>query len=93
MSDEAASILGSSVAMNVIQFRTAMIDVLSSLEGLFKVIQLDLRDSKDTIAELVDQIIVSGDDAFDSFVRLDRAVDAISKQSVIEHVLGIFRSK
>ena len=93
MSDESSSILGSSVAMNVIQFRAAMIDVLSAIEGLLKVIQLDPKDSKSTIAELVDQIIVSGDDALESFIKLDRTVDAISKQTITQHVLAILRSR
>lgn len=93
MSDENAAILGSAVAVEVIQFRTAMIEVFSAFEDVINLLSVKHDLSTELITRQASQIVRSGDDALVAFIRLEHSLHAISRQSLLKHTLSVMRSQ
>lgn len=93
ISDKDASLLGRAVAMNVIQFKTSVIDLFAAMEGVVKLagIQGELR--APVMAHLVDQVVTHGEEALVALIRLERQVDALSKQSIPQLVINVLRGR
>jgi hypothetical protein len=91
ISDRDAAILGKGPAMNVVQFRTSLLVMMSALDGVLKVFSVDSEHRPKLIAGLADHLIVYGEDALVALIRLERNVDQLSKKSVIELTWDILR--
>lgn len=93
ISDKDASMLGRAVAMNVIQFRTSVLDLSAVIEGALKLAHIQGEHRVVAMTSLVDQVVTLGETALVAFVRLERHVDRISRQSIPELVWSIFHGK
>ena len=83
--------LGRAVAMNVIQFRTSSLDISNVIEGAIKLMGLQGEQRATSLAQLVDQVVILGESALIAFIRLERHVDRVSKQSVPNLVWSVLR--
>jgi hypothetical protein len=93
ISDKDVSLLGRAVAMNVIQFKTSVIDLLSAIEGVVKLAGVEGEQRAPVMAHLVDQVVIHGEEALVALIRLDRQVDALSKQSIPQLVINVLRGR
>ena len=91
ISDKDAAMLGRAVAMNVIQFRTSILDISNVIEGAIKLMGLQGEQRATSLAQLVDQVVILGESALIAFIRLERHVDRVSKQSVPNLVWSVLR--
>ena len=93
VSDKDAAMLGRAIALNVIQFRTSMLDAVAALQaiGLFSKSTAEHRTS--AIANMIDEVVIHGESALVAFIRLERQVAQISKQSVAQLVWDILVAK
>ncbi|MBH9648125.1 hypothetical protein [Burkholderia vietnamiensis] len=83
ISDKDASQLGKAVAMNVVQFRTSLFFMMSSLECILKEISNGSNLSSTFVTSQVDSIITYGEEFLIAFIRLENNVDWLSKKSII----------
>jgi len=93
VSDKDASMLGRAVAMNVIQFRTAMVDITAAIEGVVRLTLVQGEQRAAVLASMVDQIVLLGETALIAFIRLERHADRVSKQSIPELVWSVLRGR
>jgi hypothetical protein len=93
ISDRDAATLGKQAAMNVVQFRSSLLYLLGTMEGLFKLIPHKSEKSPTTIANFVDQMILYGEELLVAMIRLESKTEAISKQSLHTLTLEILRGR
>jgi hypothetical protein len=91
ISDRDAALLGKGMAMNVVQFRTSLFHLLSSLEVLPKLLPHVSEKSRDAIIAVVDQMILYGEEMLVAMVRLEQGVERISQQSIYDITLSVLR--
>ena len=89
ISDKDASMLGRAIAMNVIQFRTSMVDISAAFEQGMRLAFIQGEQRGAVLANLVDQIVLLGEAALIAFIRLERHVDRVSKQSIPKLVWNV----
>lgn len=93
VSDKDAAMLGRSVALNVIQFRTSMVDAVAALQAIVLLAKSTTDHRASAIANMIDEVVVHGETALVAFIRLERQVARISKQSVAKVVWDILVAK
>ena len=93
ISDRDAAMLGKAVAMNVVLFRTSMLYLMFTVEVLLKVLSVRSEQLPVVASNLVDSLVVYGEDAFAAMVRLEVGVERISKRSLFEMTLDILRGR
>ncbi len=71
--------LGKAAAMNAVQFRTSMLYLSFALEALIKILPVRSEQTTAVAANLVDSLLVYGEDAFIAMIRLEGNAERISK--------------
>lgn len=94
ISDRDAAILGKAFARNVVQFRVSMQYLLAAFEGILKsvAIESELAESAElakVVAQLVDSIIISGEELVIAMIRLERDVDSLIKKTLLQCTVDI----
>ena len=93
ISDRDAAILGKACAMNVVQFRTSLINLLICIEGIFKLLPHESEARPQIVAGLVDQTILFGEELFIAMIRLEKNVESVSKKSLFVLAMDILQGR
>lgn len=93
ISDRDAAMLGKGIAIHVVQFRTSFLFMSLALEGVLKLIPHEAEDRPKIIADLVDNIIVYGEDLLVALIRLEQNVESISKRSIFQLTIDILAGR
>lgn len=93
LSDRDAAVLGRAVAMSVVQFRFAFQNVLLAVTTLLRLSMIESEHAATTLAAVVDQLVVHGEDCLVAMIRLEKSVDRLSKRSVPQLTWDVLTAK
>lgn len=93
ISDRDAAMLGKAPAMNVVQFRTSLLFLLSTMEGVLKLLPHEADERPKIVADLVDQVIVYGEEMLVALIRLERNIERISQKSLFALTVDILQGR
>jgi hypothetical protein len=93
ISDRDAAMLGKGTAIHVVQFRTSLLYLLLSFEGVLKLIPHEADDRPKIIADLVDNMIVYGEEVLVAMIRLEQNVESISRKSIFQLTIDILMGR
>lgn len=92
LSDRDAAQLGRRVALNAIQFKGSLQTLLACFEQLPAAIKSEEGMRSALLKMLIDQFVVQGEDFLEALVRLERATDRITRQSLLRHTWEVLAS-
>lgn len=93
LSDRDAAVLGRVFAVNVVQFRDSLSTVMVGMEGVFKILSIESPRTGKLVSDMVDQLILSGEDFFVAQIRLQRAVDQMTKRNLLQLSWDVLRGQ
>jgi len=64
-----------------------------TIEGVIKLADIQGEQRAAMLAQLVDEIVILGENGFVAFIRLERHVDHVSKRSIPELVWDVLRGR
>ncbi len=77
--DKDAAVLGRAFAFNVVQFRVSLCQLFLCVESLPAVLEVEESHRGALLAQVIDQLVLHGEDFFESLLRLERGIDRASK--------------
>lgn len=93
LSDRDGAHLGNYAASHVVQFRASLLTLASAIEAIPQAAKFEEHERSNAIAQFVDQIMVSGEDALVSFISLEATADRISRKSLASLVWDILTGR
>ena len=93
ISDRDAAKLGKGIAIHVVQFRTSFLYMSMAFESVLKLIPHEADDRPKIIADLVDNIIVYGEELLVALIRLEQNVESLSKKSLFQLTIDILAGR
>ena len=98
MSDSDAAHLGPAIASTVVQFRASAVQMFLAFEGLIKAAN-GMKDGElnqdflKLISNVVDALIVDGEQYLASLIRLNRNLDRVRHHNLLQHCWDVLRGR